>query len=78
MWILRVIKTLLVALLNEDQRPLAMGVVPVSEQLDPNAIAAAFGWKKVGMADRQDAERASGYVVGGLEMVDFRQIDAYR
>jgi Cys-tRNA(Pro)/Cys-tRNA(Cys) deacylase len=65
----RVFKTLLAAL---DGR-LVVGVVPVSGQLDLKALAAALGGKRAELAARTDAERVTGYVVGGISPVAQRR-----
>ena len=66
----RVLKTLLVvvdpATGSGGPGGLVVGVVPVSGQLDLKAVAAAVGGKRAVMADPADAERATGYVVGGI------------
>jgi Cys-tRNA(Pro)/Cys-tRNA(Cys) deacylase len=61
----RVFKTLFASV---DGR-LVVGVVPVSRQLDLKALAAAVGGKKAVMARPEDAERATGYVVGGISPI---------
>lgn len=61
----RVFKTLLASL---DGR-LVVGIVPVSGQLDLKALARALGGSKAVMADVADAERATGYVAGGISPV---------
>ncbi len=59
----RVYKTLVISL---DGRRLAVAVVPVSSLLDLKAAAKAFGAKRALMAQAGEAERATGYVVGGV------------
>jgi Cys-tRNA(Pro)/Cys-tRNA(Cys) deacylase len=45
---------------------LAVGIVPVSASLDLKALAAELGGKKAAMAQPAAAERATGYVTGGI------------
>ncbi|QEO15766.1 Cys-tRNA(Pro) deacylase [Agromyces intestinalis] len=61
----RVFKTLLVAV--DDG--LAVGIVPVAEQLDLKALAGAVGGKRAELADPAVAERKTGYVVGGISPI---------
>jgi Cys-tRNA(Pro)/Cys-tRNA(Cys) deacylase len=65
----RVLKTLVA---DVDGVPV-VGVVPVSAQLDLKALAAAAGGKKAVMADPAAAERATGYVVGGISPLGQRR-----
>jgi Cys-tRNA(Pro)/Cys-tRNA(Cys) deacylase len=58
----RVFKTLVA----EVDGKLAVGVVPVTGQLDLKALAAALNGKKARMAEVAAAERATGYVAGGI------------
>lgn len=61
----RVFKTLLASL---DGR-LVVAVVPVSGQLDLKALARALGGSRAVMAEVAAAERATGYVAGGISPV---------
>jgi Cys-tRNA(Pro)/Cys-tRNA(Cys) deacylase len=67
----RVYKTLLAAVDSSTGGTprLVVGIVPVSGQLDLKALAAAVGGKKAAMADPAAAERATGYVVGGISPI---------
>ncbi len=65
----RVFKTLVA----EVDGRLTVGVVPVAGQLDLKALAAAAGGKRAQMADPKAAERATGYVVGGISPLGQRR-----
>ena len=65
----RVLKTLVA----DVDGKLAVGVVPVAAQLDLKALAAAVGGKKAALADVAAAERATGYVAGGISPVGQRK-----
>jgi len=65
----RVFKTLIA---DVDGR-LVTAVVPVAGELDLKALAAAVGGKKAAMADVTAAERATGYVAGGISPVGQRK-----
>ena len=60
-----VFKTLMAAV---DGR-LTVGIVPVSGQLDLKALARAVGGSRAAMAEVAAAERATGYVAGGISPI---------
>jgi Cys-tRNA(Pro)/Cys-tRNA(Cys) deacylase len=66
----RVLKTLVVRL---DGAVLAVCCVPVDAGLDLKAVAAAAGAKRAELAEAADAERATGYVVGGISPLGQRR-----
>ena len=65
----RVCKTLLARTDLTADHGLVVGIVPVTTQLDLKALAAAVGAKRAVMADIADAERSTGYVVGGISPI---------
>lgn len=65
----RVFKTLVA----EVDGALTVAVVPVAGSLDLKALAAAAGGKRAVMADPADAERATGYVRGGISPLGQRK-----
>jgi Cys-tRNA(Pro)/Cys-tRNA(Cys) deacylase len=65
----RVFKTLVA----QVDGTLTVGVLPVSATLDLKALAAAVGGKHAAMADPAAAERATGYVLGGISPLGQRR-----
>jgi Cys-tRNA(Pro)/Cys-tRNA(Cys) deacylase len=65
----RVFKTLVA----EVDGVLTVGVVPVTGQLGLKELAAAAGGKKAAMAEVTAAERATGYVAGGISPLGHRK-----
>jgi Cys-tRNA(Pro)/Cys-tRNA(Cys) deacylase len=65
----RVFKTLLA----DVDGQLVVAVVPVIGSLDLKALASARGGKRAGMASSAAAERATGYVVGGISPLGQRR-----
>ncbi|MBC7594363.1 MAG: Cys-tRNA(Pro) deacylase [Kineosporiaceae bacterium] len=61
----RVFKTLMA----EMDGTLVVGIVPVTGKLDLKALAAALGGKRAQMADPLLAQRATGYVLGGISPI---------
>ncbi|QIX26378.1 Cys-tRNA(Pro) deacylase [Nocardioides sp. JQ2195] len=61
----RVFKTLVA----DAQGTLVVGIVPVTRQLDLKALARSVGASRAAMAEQSTAERATGYVVGGISPI---------
>ena len=58
-----VFKTLLTEL---EPKGLAVAIIPVASRLNLKAVANALSAKRARMANPRDAERATGYVLGGI------------
>jgi Cys-tRNA(Pro)/Cys-tRNA(Cys) deacylase len=65
----RVFKTLVVAV-DDD---LVLAVIAVDRELDLKRLAAAAGARRAQMAEPAQAERATGYVVGGISPLGSRR-----
>jgi len=62
----RVFKTLLVSMSLAQRDCLVVAVVPVGGMLDLKRLASVLGGKRAVMADVVQAQRATGYLVGGI------------
>lgn len=65
----QIFKTLVIAL----PKGLGVAVLPVPSKLSLKAAAAALGAAKATMADPADAQRSSGYIVGGISPLGQRK-----
>ncbi len=65
----RVFKTLIAAVDGQ----LAAAIVPVAHELDLKALAAELGGRRAALAEPAEAERATGYVVGGISPLGGRR-----
>jgi Cys-tRNA(Pro)/Cys-tRNA(Cys) deacylase len=72
----RVHKTLVASVSGASSLPgdgLVVAVVAVAGQLDLKALAAAFHGRRAAMADAAAAQRATGYVLGGISPLGHRR-----
>jgi Cys-tRNA(Pro)/Cys-tRNA(Cys) deacylase len=65
----RIFKTLVASV---DGR-LALAIVPVAGSLDLKLLAAALGGRRADLAGPAEAERATGYVIGGISPLGLRR-----
>ncbi|GJC32134.1 Cys-tRNA(Pro)/Cys-tRNA(Cys) deacylase [Acinetobacter sp. KAM398] len=63
------VKEVFKTLLIHDDKHFFVAILPVHHQLNLKKVAAAFLCKKVHMADPKDAERLTGYLVGGISPI---------
>lgn len=66
----RMFKTLVAQI---DGKQLVLALVPVAARLDLKKLAAVVGGKKAQLADPVAAERATGYVLGGISPLGGRK-----
>ena len=66
----QVLKTLMAVV---DERTLVTTLIPAHRELDLKAVASAVGGKRAALADVRQAERATGYVKGGISPFGQRQ-----
>lgn len=60
-----IFKTLLVS----DGKQLYVAIIPVTHTLSLKKAAAHFGVKKLTMADANEAQKSSGYLIGGISPI---------
>ncbi|HVW34239.1 MAG TPA: Cys-tRNA(Pro) deacylase [Acidimicrobiia bacterium] len=65
--------TVFKTLVADVEGRLVVAVVPVAARLDLKALAAAAGGRRAAMAEPAAAERATGYVVGGISPLGHRK-----
>jgi Cys-tRNA(Pro)/Cys-tRNA(Cys) deacylase len=67
----RVFKTLIAT--AEAPAQMAVAVIPIVKRLDLKALATVLAVKKMALAEETDAERATGYVIGGISPLGQRK-----
>ncbi len=62
----QIFKTLVIML---DNSQLAVAIIPVENQLSMKLFAKAAGVKKATMADKNDVQKSTGYILGGVSPI---------